>query len=40
MNGWQWANVKMDKESFAILKQIMNIPKEDMEDDTRQCLHM
>ncbi len=25
-------NAKIDKESFAILKQIVNIPKEDMED--------
>jgi hypothetical protein len=25
-------NAKIDKESFATLKQIVNIPKEDMED--------
>jgi hypothetical protein len=29
---WQWANAKINKESFAILKQIVNIPKENMED--------
>jgi hypothetical protein len=29
---WQWANVKIDKESLALLKQTVNIPKEDMED--------
>jgi hypothetical protein len=28
---WQWANVKIDKESFALPKQIVNI-QEDMED--------
>jgi hypothetical protein len=29
---WRWVNVKIDKESFAILKQIVNILKDDMED--------
>jgi hypothetical protein len=29
---WQWENVKINKESFALPKQIVNIPKEDMED--------
>ncbi len=29
---WQWANVKMDKESFSIMKQSVNISKNDMED--------
>jgi dTDP-4-amino-4,6-dideoxygalactose transaminase len=29
----RWANAKIDKESLAILKQIVNIPKEDMEDN-------
>ncbi len=29
---WRWANVKINKQSLAILKQIVNIPKEDMED--------
>jgi hypothetical protein len=29
---WQWAKAKIDKESLAILKQIVNILKEDMED--------
>jgi len=29
---WQWANVKIDKESLALLKETINIPKEDMED--------
>jgi hypothetical protein len=29
---WQWANVKINKENFALLKQIVNILKEDMED--------
>ncbi len=29
---WQWANAKIDKESFTLLKQTINIPKEDMED--------
>jgi hypothetical protein len=28
---WQWVNAKRDKESFTLLKQIINIPKEDME---------
>jgi hypothetical protein len=28
----QWANAKINKGSLAILKQIVNIPKEDMED--------
>jgi hypothetical protein len=30
---WQWANAKIDKKSLAILKQIVNIPKENMEDN-------
>jgi hypothetical protein len=30
--GWQWVNAKINKESLALLKQIINIPKEDMED--------
>jgi hypothetical protein len=29
---WQWANVKINKENISILKQIINISKEDMED--------
>ncbi len=29
---WQWANVKIDKESLTLFKKIINIPKEDMED--------
>ncbi len=29
---WQWANVKMDKESFSIMRQSVNISKDDMED--------
>jgi hypothetical protein len=28
---WQWANAKIDKEIFALLKQIVNIPKENMQ---------
>jgi hypothetical protein len=34
MNGWlgNRANAKIDKENLVILKQIVNIPKEDMED--------
>jgi hypothetical protein len=28
---WRWANVKIDKESLALPKQNVNIPKEDME---------
>jgi hypothetical protein len=34
MNGWSdlWANRKIDKKSLTLLKQIVNIPKEDMED--------
>jgi hypothetical protein len=28
---WQWVNEKIEKESFAILKQTINIPKENME---------
>jgi len=30
---WQWANVKIDKESLCIMKQSVNIFKDDMEDD-------
>jgi hypothetical protein len=29
---WQWANVKMDKYSLSIMKQSVNISKDDMED--------
>jgi hypothetical protein len=29
---WWWANAKTDKESLALLKQTVNIAKEDMED--------
>jgi len=29
---WRWANAKTDKESLTLLKQIVNITKEDMED--------
>jgi hypothetical protein len=29
---WRWANVKMDKESFYIVTQSLNISKDDMED--------
>jgi len=29
---WQWVNTKMDKESFSLLKHIIHIFKEDMED--------
>jgi hypothetical protein len=29
---WWWANVKINKESLILLKQSINIPKEDMED--------
>ncbi len=29
---WRWANVKMDKKSLSIMKQIVNISKDDMED--------
>jgi hypothetical protein len=29
---WQWVNAKIDEESLAILKQTINIPKEDMKD--------
>jgi hypothetical protein len=29
---WQWTNVKIDKESFFIMKQSVNISKDDMED--------
>jgi len=28
---WRWVNAKIDKESFTLLKQIVNITKEDME---------
>jgi hypothetical protein len=28
----RWANVKIDKESLTLLKHIVNISKEDMED--------
>jgi hypothetical protein len=30
--GWRWANAKINKESLALLKENVNIPKEDMED--------
>jgi hypothetical protein len=29
---WQWVNTKIDKESLVLLKQTVNISKEDMED--------
>jgi hypothetical protein len=29
---WRWENVKIDKESLALPKKIVHIPKEDMED--------
>jgi hypothetical protein len=29
---WRWVNAKIDKESLALLKEIVNIPKEDMEN--------
>jgi hypothetical protein len=29
---WQWANANIDKESFTLLKQIVHITKEDVED--------
>jgi hypothetical protein len=29
---WRWVNAKINKNSFVILKQTINIPKEDMED--------
>jgi hypothetical protein len=29
---WRWANAKVDKEIISILKQIVNISKENMED--------
>ncbi len=29
---WQWANAKVDKEIFAMFKQIVHISKENMED--------
>ncbi len=29
---WRWANAKIDKESFTLLKQTINISNEDMED--------
>jgi hypothetical protein len=29
---WQWANVKINKENFALLKHTIHISKEDMED--------
>jgi hypothetical protein len=28
---WQWANVKINKENLTLLKQTINITKEDME---------
>ncbi len=37
---WHWVNAKINKESFALFKQIVNIPKENMEDYHGQCLHM
>jgi len=29
---WRWTNAKIDKESLIILKQIVKLPKEDMEN--------
>jgi hypothetical protein len=29
---WRWVNAKIDKESHTLLKEIVNISKEDMED--------
>jgi hypothetical protein len=29
---WRWANAKIDKENLALLKEIINILKEDMEN--------
>jgi hypothetical protein len=29
---WRWANAKIDKDSLALLKEIVNISKGDMED--------
>jgi hypothetical protein len=29
---WQWANAKIDKKTFTLLKQTLKITKEDMED--------
>jgi len=29
---WQWENMKMDKENISIMKQSVNISKDDMED--------
>ncbi len=29
---WWWANAKINKESLALLKETINIPKEDIED--------
>jgi hypothetical protein len=29
---WRWANAKIDKENLTLLKQIINILKEDMEN--------
>jgi len=37
---WQWANVKINKESFGLLKQIVNIPNTIWKTTIGQCLHM
>jgi hypothetical protein len=29
---WQWANMKIDEKNLALLKQIENFLREDMED--------
>jgi len=29
---WRWVNAKIDKKKFTLLKHIVNITKEDMED--------
>jgi hypothetical protein len=29
---WQWVNAKINKKNIALLKQTINISKEDMED--------
>jgi hypothetical protein len=37
---WQWANVEINKKSFGLLKQIVNISKTIWKTTIGQCLHM
>ncbi len=38
--GGQWANAKIDKETLALFKQIVHIPRKIWNITVWQCLHM